>query len=48
MTIKTVTLIELQKWRNVHARLAAEEGRRMKTIEKEFIQRDMKTTTTSR
>ena len=33
----TVTLIELQKWRNVHARLAAEEGRRMKTMEKDFI-----------
>ena len=32
-----VTLVELQKWRTVHARLAAEEGRRVKTMEKDFI-----------
>ena len=32
-----VTLIELQKWRNVHARLAAEEGRRVKTMKKDVI-----------
>jgi len=30
-------LTELKEWRNVHARLAAEEGRRVKTLEKEII-----------
>ena len=32
-----MTSIELKEWRNVHARLAAEEGRRVKTLEKEII-----------
>ena len=32
-----VTLIELQKWRNVPAGLAVKEGRRVKTMEKDFI-----------
>jgi len=30
-------LTELKEWRNVHARLTAEEGRRVKTLEKEII-----------
>jgi len=32
-----MTSIEMKEWRNVHARLAAEEGRRVKTLEKEII-----------
>ena len=32
-----MTSIELKEGRNVHARLAAEEGRRVKTLEKEII-----------
>ena len=33
----TVTLVELQKWRNFYARLAAEKGRRVKTMKKDVI-----------